>query len=200
MNLVRLGLFLVLMSATLCACALNEQPVVLKSGDLPFEGNICRIAVLPFANQTEYNTAETIFGRVFVSELIAKGNYLVSHEGDIRRILTQMRMLPGRILSSEQVRGLADRLGAQVVISGTILETTENMGKKRGNPSLAVVLRVLEASTGRTIWITYKRSEGSDYRLVMHFGSIKSLPALAKNVAADIIDMWEKEGFNKCTE
>jgi TolB-like protein len=175
--------------------------VLLKSAELPFGGDICRIAVLPLTNQTEHPTIERIFGRVFISELISAGNYQVAHEGDIRQILTQMRMLSGLELSSEQIRGLADRLGVQIVISGAVLEV-ESTGDNvlDINPSMAVVLRILEASSGRTIWATYNRSEGSDYRIVMHFGLINTVSALAKKVSAEIIDEWAKEGFKKCTE
>lgn len=190
-----------LLLLTLCSCGGVIKPVVLKSGDLPFGGNICRIAVLPLTNQTKHPTIERIFGRVFVSELIAKGNYQIAHEGDVRRILTQMRMLPGSQLSSEQIRGLADRLSVQAVISGAVLEVRSTGGNAYDlNPSMAVILRILEASSGRTIWATYNRSEGSDYRLVMHFGLINSVSALAKKISAEIIDVWEKEGFKKCTE
>lgn len=189
----------VLLPLLLSSCVFNRPPMILKSGELPYRGDICRIAVLPFSNQTDYKRIETVFGRIFVSELIEKGSYLVAHEGDVRRILTQMGMLVGSELSSEQIRGLADRLGAQVVISGSILETRDDMGLG-SDPSLAVVVRLLEASTGRTVWITYARSTGKDYRIVMHFGGANSLSALAKRISADIIDKWEKEGFKKCTE
>jgi TolB-like protein len=190
-----------LLLVTLGACGGITQPVLLKSGDLPFDGNICRIAVLPFANQTEHPSIERIFGRVFVSELLGAGNYQLAHEGDVRQILAQMRILPGLDLSSEQIRGLADRLGVQVVIAGAVLEVRSTGGDARDlNPSMAVVVRILEASSGRTIWVTYNRSEGSDYRLVMHFGLINTVSALAKKVSAELIDLWAKEGFKKCIE
>ncbi|MDF1578663.1 MAG: hypothetical protein P1P81_09515 [Desulfobulbales bacterium] len=193
----------VLLSALLLgSCALlREPPVVLKMADLPLEGNVCRIAVLPFTNQTDYSMAETIFSRVFVSELVAKGNYLVSQEGDVRRILFQMRVMPGQELSSEQIRAVADRLGAQIVISGAVLEMRDTVKSgRRLDPALAVVLRIMEAPTGRTLWVTYSRAEGSDYRYVMHFGVINSVTALAEKVAVKILKVWENEGLKECTE
>ena len=157
--------------------------------------------MLPFSNQTDHSMAETIVARVFVSGLIAEGNYLVAHEGDVRRILTQMRKMPGAELSSEQIRGLADRLGVQIVISGTVLESRDwGETARQTGPSLAIVLRILEATSGRTIWTTYGRAEGNDYRIVMHFGVVNSISALAKKVSAEIIDVWRKEGFKKCIE
>ena len=145
-----------LLPAILFSCASGKPVVILEMADLPFEGNVCKIAVLPFSNQSEYTMGATIFGRIFISELTAKGNYLVAQEGDVRRLLKQMRILPGRSLSSEQVRALADRLGVEAVISGAVLEMRDMSGKRARtlDPALAVVLRIMEASTGRTLWVT----------------------------------------------
>jgi TolB-like protein len=197
-----LKVLILLLTLLLGSCALfREPPVVLKMAELPLEGNVCRIAVLPFTNQTEYNMADTLFNRVFVSELIEKGHYLVAQEGDIRRILLQMRVLPGEQLSSEQIRAVADRLGAQIVISGAVLEMRDKIGYgRRLDPSLAVVLRIMEAASGRTLWVTYNRAEGRDYRNIMHFGVINSVATLAQQVSVEILKVWENEGLKECTE
>jgi TolB-like protein len=192
---------LVVVSVIICSCAFKNQPFVMKSADLPFGGEICQIAVLPFANQTGYKLAETIFARVFTAELIAEGQYVVAQEGDVRQILNQMRMMPGEELSSEQLRALADRLGVQIVISGAVLEMQDMArGGDRLEPSLAVVVRIMEASSGRTIWATYNRSEGRDYQIIMHFGVVNTVSALAKKVSAEILDSWAEEGFKKCVK
>jgi len=68
------------------------------------------------------------------------------------------------------------------------------------DPALAVVVRVLEASSGRTLWITYDASEGNQYQIIMHFGLINSMNALAKRSALEILDLWKKKGFEKCSE
>ena len=197
----RLALILVLAS-TLSSCAFKEKPVLMEMGPLPFAGNICRIAVLPFTNQTGHpGTIGTAYTRVFTSELIDYGNYIVSQEGDVRKILQQMKMIPGETLSSEQLRALADRLGVQIVITGAVLEMSERDKSGRNlDPALAVVVRVLEASSGRTLWITYDASEGNQYQIIMHFGLINSMNALAKRSALEILDLWKKKGFEKCSE
>lgn len=198
------GAFICLLGFILltAGCASRDKPVVLKMAELPFEGSICRIAVLPLTNQTNYKMGETLFSRVFVSELIDRGNYLVAQEGDVRGVLNQMRVLPGKSLSSEQVRALGDRLNVQIVISGAVLEMRDKTeGSSRNlDPALAVVMRIMEASSGRTLWVTYNRAEGEDYRTVMHFGMISSVAALAKEVAAEIMEAWHKKGFKICAE
>lgn len=185
----------------LCACSVKEPPTVLKQGALPDGGNICRIAVLPFVNQTGYKEADDIIARVFVSELVNSGNYQVAQEGDVRKFLQQMQVLPNQTPDSEQLRAMADRLGAQVVISGTVTEMNDKSEYgQQLEPSVAVVIRVIEGEFGRTLWSTYSRREGQQYRKIMHFGLVNSLTSLAKNVSAEIVEAWHKEGFLKCTE
>lgn len=184
----------------LSSCAFKQPPTILKQGPLP-GGDICRIAVLPFVNQTAYREADDIFARVFVSELVNSGNYQVSQEGDVRKFLQQMQILPSQVPDIEQLRAMADRLGAQVVISGTITEMkdTSEYGQHL-EPSVAVVIRVIDGDSGRTLWSTYSRREGQQYRRIMHFGMVNSITSLAKNVSSEIVEAWHREGFKKCIE
>ncbi|NTV13059.1 MAG: hypothetical protein HGA96_03860 [Desulfobulbaceae bacterium] len=173
----------------------------MKQGNIPDGGNICRVAVLPFINQTDYKQADDIFARVFVSELVNSGNYQMAQEGDVRKFLQQMQVLPSQIPDVEQLRAMADRLGVQVVISGTITEMKDSSEYgQRLEPSLAVVIRIMEGDSGRTLWSTYTRREGQQYRKIMHFGLVNSLTSLSKHVSAEIVESWHKEGFFKCIE
>ncbi|NTV15028.1 MAG: hypothetical protein HGA96_14045 [Desulfobulbaceae bacterium] len=185
----------------LCACSSKEPPTVLKQGGLPEDGNICRVAVLPFVNQTNYLQADDLFSRVFVSELVNSGNYQVAQEGDVRKFLQQMQVLPNQPPDIEQLRAMADRFGAQVVISGTVTEMSDKSEYGISQtPSLAVVVRIIEGDSGRTLWSTYTRREGFQYRKIMHFGLVNSVTSLAKFVSAEIVEAWNEEGFKKCTE
>lgn len=191
-----LGFFVMVSS-----CSFKESPTVLKQGPLPDGGKICRVAVLPFFNQTGYKQADDMFSRVFVSELTNTGNYQVAQEGDVRKFYQQMHVLPNQVLGVEQLRAMADMLGVQVIIAGTVIEMQDKSDfNQRLDPSIAVVLRIIEGSSGRTLWATYNRREGIQYRQIMHFGLVNSLTSLAKHVSAEIVEAWNKEGFLKCTE
>lgn len=195
------NIFIVFCLLFLTACSVKDAPSVLKQGPLPDAGNICRVAVLPFTNQTDYKQADDIFARVFVSELTNSGNYLIAQEGDVRKFYQQMQVLPNQLPTVEQLRALADRLGAQVLVSGIIVEMKDKSDAgQRLDPSLAVIVRIIEGESGRTLWATYNRREGSQYRKIMHFGLVNSVTLLAKNVSAEIVAAWHNEGFRKCTE
>ena len=114
--------------AALVSCSLKNAPVILKMAPLPQDGNVCKIAVLPFANETLYPQADKVFGKVFISELIGTGDFLLSQEGDVRRTLKQMSIIPGHMPSVEQLRAVADRLGVQVVVFGTVVEMKDKVG------------------------------------------------------------------------
>jgi TolB-like protein len=196
---MKIGICLFL-SLLVASCSYKVSPTVLKQGNLPDGGKICRIAVLPFVNQTKYGQAQDIFSRVFISELTNSG-YQVAQEGDVRKFYQQMHVLPNQMLAVEHLRAMADMLGAQVIIAGTVLEMQDksDYGQNR-DPSIAVVIRIIEGASGRTLWATYNRREGKQYRQIMHFGLINSITSLAKNVSAEIFEAWNNEGFLKCTE
>jgi TolB-like protein len=184
----------------MASCSLREPPAVLKLAELPDGGNICRIAILPFINQSEYSQADDIFGRVFASELINAGNYQVAQEGDVRRFFKQLQILPNQLPNIEQLRALADRLEAQIVISGVIVEMRDkNKYDRRLDPAVTVILRIIEGDSGRTLWATYHRREGNQYRKTMHFGLVNTVAALAKRVSGEIASSWQKEGLLKCS-
>ena len=188
------GLFL------LAGCGLRP-PMVMKQAPLPDGGKVCRVAVLPFANQSGYPLGDTLFYRIFVAELLENGNYLVSQEGDVRKIYRQMRVVVGRTPDIEQVRALAGRLGAELVISGSVLEMRDKAKYGRTlEPSIAVVVRILDGESGRTLWTTFVRREGKDYRKALHFGVIHTVSALAKKVSSEILAAWLEEGLHKCSE
>lgn len=183
------------------ACSLKDTPTVLKQGALPDQGKICRIAVLPFVNQTAYKQGDDIFARVFVSELVNKGGYQIAQEGDVRKFYQQMQLLPTQGPSVEQLRAMADLLDVQVIVAGTVVEMQEKSKYgQRLDPSVAVIVRIIEGVSGRTLWASYIRREGKQYRKVMHFGLVNSLTSLARHSSAEIVAEWQKQGFQKCSE
>jgi len=202
LNLVLYLFIAIVVNSLLASCSFRSDPVLLKLDELPNQGKVCRIAVLPLANQTDYPLAGTILSRIFTSELTSTGRFTVSQEGDVRKILSQMQVISGRPMSVEQIRSLADRLGVDVVISGSVIEMRDTLvlASKHLDPSLAVIVRILEADSGRTLWTTYNRREGRDYRIIMHFGMINTVAELAQRLSREIIDEWHDEGVLSCKE
>lgn len=159
---------------------------------------ICRVAVLPFVNTTDYVQGDTIVYRIFVAELNRLAGFTVAQEGDVRRILRQMQLTPKEVPSYEQRRVLADRLGVDAIITGEIVAMHEDEGTLETNPLLAVDLKLLATESNTTIITTYHSRRGKDYRKVMHFGLVNTITTLAVNVSDEILEIWSTKGVKPC--
>ena len=133
-----------------------------------------------------------------MAEMIRTGHFDVAQEGDIRDIYDQIKLLPGQQPSIEQIRLLGSRLGAQAIITGSVITMGEQRQFLGMKPSLAVHVNILDAHTGKILWSTYHHREGADYRKVMHFGMVNTVTSLAQHVSQEILTLWFDKGFKGC--
>lgn len=159
---------------------------------------ICRIAVLPFVNNTDYVQGGTLCYRIFVTELNRLGGFTVAHEGDVRRILRQMKVNPKEMPSYEQNQVLADRLGVEAIITGEVVAMDEKDRDQETDPLLALNLILHAAGSNKPLLTTYHSRRGADYRKVMHFGLINTMTSLAVKVSDEILEIWFAEGLKPC--
>ncbi len=161
---------------------------------------VCRVMVLPFADNSGYPRGGMIFSRIFEAELIDAGNYLVPSEGDIKEIFRLLKIYPRQELNSEQIRLLAERLDVRLVITGTLLELVDTVAGRDRKLAIGVLVRIYDGRTGAQLWTTYNRREGADYRTIMHFGVINNITQLARTVAREIIEKWFDRGLTRCSD
>ncbi|NDY41527.1 hypothetical protein G3N55_01490 [Dissulfurirhabdus thermomarina] len=185
--------------ALLSAPGCSGLPAVHELAPLPAAG-ACRVAVLPFRNETRYPVGAVLVYRVFLAELVQAGRFDVVQEGDVREVLRgHLRLLPGQDPLWEHMPILHDRLGADLVVSGRVMEM-DDQGRGGGvNPVLAIRLEIRDGASGRLLWETYHRRDGQHYRKVLHFGLINSMTALARQMAREVLDEWTKRGLRGCT-
>ena len=158
----------------------------------------CRVAVIPFINETRYEDGELIFNRVLAAELLKFGKFIVAQEGDVQQVYLQMRIGANEIPTIDQVRIMAERLGSSVLIVGRIVEMTDDQQGRNRLPMLAVSLRMLDGHTGREFVALFHKREGGDYRKLMQFGVEHSITGLARRVAHEILERCNQEGLLKC--
>lgn len=156
------------------------------------------MALLPFINSSRFEQGNLIAQRVFAAELTRIAGIAVASEGDVQNIYRELRIFPNQLPDIEQIRVLGSRLDVQLVISGRITEMEETMGDNYVNPVLALTLQVYDAKNGKTMWTTYHRREGADYRTVMHFGLVNSVTQLSRIISDEIIEEWFAEGMKQC--
>jgi len=197
------NILLVLLALLIGGCGMalpgrQQLPQHRQMASLP-AGSICRVAVLPFLNDSDYPLADAIFAKVFAAQLNVSGNYLFAQEGDILKIYQQLRLLPGEAPTPEQLQLIASRLDAQLLITGTVIEMRENPGLGASvNPVLAVDVLLLDGQSSEPLWGAYHRRQGTDYRTTMHFGTIQTVTGLSRQIAEEIINLWFKKGLPRC--
>ena len=162
-------------------------------------GPICRVAVLPFVNDSDFPLADAIVGKVFTTQLQESGDFLVNQEGDIVKVYQQQHILPGVAPTSEQLQIIANQLHAQLLISGIVLEMREDLDEYGTvNPFLVVEIHILDGRNGETLWTTLHRRQGTDYKKTMHFGTIHTVSGLSRQMAVEIINLWFEKGLPQC--
>ena len=180
-------------------CVKKELPSVHSLAPLPNQ-EICKIAVLPFNDETAYEQGGLIVYKIFMAELGRLGNFQLVPEGDIRKRYRQMHIYTGDIPDFEQKRFLGEFFGVDLIITGKVVEMAEKSDKGNINPQLVIHLEVFNATTGRVIWTTYHRRDGDHYRKVMHFGVINTMAELTKKMVQEIWASWQETGLAACTK
>ena len=166
----------------------------------PLPEGMCRIAVLPFVNDSDYLLADMIVAKVFSSQLRQSGDFLSAQDGDTYKLYRQLYLLPGQSPNLEQMQIIADRLDVDLLITGTVLEMREDRGDHGSvNPVLILDLQIRDGRSGEVLWTTYHRRSGSDYKKTMHFGTIHTVTGLSRQMAEEIINLWFKKGLSSCS-
>ena len=200
MALVGKGIAVLLFLVSLTGCATAPLGGGVESGPA-VSRQMCRVAVLPFVNETRYEVGEVVLYRIFSAELMGEGRLKLANEGDVRQVYRQMRIASYGSPSIAQIRIIAERLDAQVLIAGRVVEMSDN-GAQGGSrtPLMAVALRMYDGKTGEVLSSIFHKREGEEYRKVMEFGLEHSITGLAKRVSREILDQWKKQGYLRCEE
>jgi hypothetical protein len=180
-------------------CGINDQlPFNQQIKPLP-PGPICRVALLPFLNESEFPLGDTIFSKVFAAQFQDTGNFFLVQEGDISKVYQQLQLLPGVAPTLEQLQIIADRVKAQLLITGSIIEMRELPAEHNTiNPTISVEVEIRDIRNGRVLWATLHKREGYYYNKTMHFGTIHSVTGLSRQMAVEIINLWFKKGLTQC--
>jgi polysaccharide biosynthesis protein PelC len=162
-------------------------------------GPVCRVAVLPFVSDSDFPLADAIVSKVFATQFQEAGNFTVIQDGDILKAYQQLHILPGVTPTLEQLQIIANRVGAQFLITGIILEMREDRSAHGTvNPRLSVEIRICDGRSGQTLWTVLHRRQGADYEKTMHFGKINTVTGLSRQMSVEIINLWFKKGLAQC--
>jgi len=156
------------------------------------------VAVLPFVNDSKFDQGEIVVQRIMVAVLSEFPGLKIEGEGDVRKLYSELRIFPGKQPDIKQLQIIGSRLEVQALIAGNIKQMSENSKDGEINPVIEIHLQVFDADSGQTMWTTFHRREGRDFRKLMHFGLIDTVSELAEVMAEEIYLKWQDEGFAQC--
>ncbi len=155
----------------------------------------CKVAIIPFGNQTKDPTISRILYRILLAQLVKSKIFEVIPEGEVRQFMLVNRVLPGQPLSPDKIKLLAQKSGADAIIEGEVLQVVND---KKGDVQLAFNLWVRDAHTGRLLWWTHHRRTGKEYQKILHFGRICTITGLANRMITEVLKEWRDKGLTGC--
>lgn len=177
----------------------RQVPVVQKLAPLPAQG-ICKVAVLPFLNESSYAQGGAIVSRVFLSELVDTGHFQVFQEGDVRELYRQLLIYPNQLPNREQLEMIGGRLNPDIFVGGIVQKMYEKGNGSFIDTELTLVLHLYDGKSGQLLWTTYHLRRGGEYQQVMHLGRINTISGLVRRMSQEIISDWFKQGMTTCIE
>ncbi|NLF37825.1 DUF799 family lipoprotein [bacterium] len=195
MNTYRLNSLAALAVAALiggCALAPYENPIeaINYSSDhvaLAVKGQYRSIAVLPFKNDSPYETADEFARRTFVAQLTSHKSYDVQRTSHTD---ARLKDLTRAAIDQKNWQELESAVNADMLVFGHVLEEYHSWGLVYAKTRVRVRIDLIDARTGALLWT----SEDTRSRLT---GGIDPF-AMVLNTQAEY--MWTREILNRYDE
>ena len=148
-----------------------------------------RVAVLLFENLSERKGAGRIVTDVFVTALARSGRFDVVEPGTVTEALVAAGAAPYGDIDFETLAAVRQRLEADAVILGTVFNYSEGLKRTATtSPEVAFDARMLDAETGRVLWVAERVRNGDDSQIALHFGKIRAVVPLVLRVADEMVE------------
>lgn len=108
------------------------------------------IAVLPFRNLSEENTADKKFLSSYATQLLASGNFSVVDPTAVEKTIADLRVRGD--IDAELAKQIGEKLHCPLLLMGTINEYGTPRSSSSQGLSVAVDTRLLDAQSTQTIW------------------------------------------------
>ena len=174
----------------------GKRPVAVQELAPLSEMKICRIAVLPFTNLTDYRDGGVLLTRIFTAELFRLQDFQQPPEGDVREAYRQVGLNPYlQQPALEKLQFMRDFLGVEAFIAGHITEMGEKTVEGKLVPFMTVTMDLINAKTGTPLVKVHHQRSGEDYLKVLHFGLVTSMTELASLISGEIIKDFTNRGL-----
>jgi hypothetical protein len=151
--------------------------------------DIRRVGVLPFMNESKRIGAGNIVTNIFIAIIHKTGIFQVEEQGNINQFLDRKRINDIKIMDTKQIESLGEMLDLDAVFIGTVKEFGGgDQGARLSAPVISLQIRLVEARSGKIIWMKNNRITGEDFITVFDKGRVRSVSTLAKIALTDAID------------
>lgn len=150
-----------------------------------------RVALLPIDNLSGVDGASEKMDEVLLVELLSIGSFEVVDPGEVEKTLMELRIRRTSELTQQEREDLSEKLNARAFIVGSVLEygMKESRGVGGGQvPTITVVLRMIDAKTGRILWASSHSRTGDDTEKVFGVGRVRNQSKLSKELAKEIFE------------
>lgn len=154
-----------------------------------------RTAFLPLENLTDQAERGQRVNEIFFVAFTRSGLFEPVEVGETQVALREVRVRQTGSLSNEQIEALGARLGARLLLLGSILECGSVTTQDGSVPALGVSLRLLDVETRRVVWTDAHVRTGEDRESVFGWGREENFERLAAETAAEMFEQLRREVF-----
>lgn len=151
-------------------------------------GLIQKVAVLPFENLAGNRSAGDAVREVFMTMMQATGAAYVLPPGEVGRGISRLSLKSPQTPTAEEVVQLAGIVGADVVITGTVLEYGELRTSGSAANVVSISARMLEGQTGRVVWSASASRGGVSAADRFFGGGGRPMDEITRDAVARLLD------------
>lgn len=140
------------LSLTLLGCSPkspSSQTYLRENVDISY---ITKVAILPFANNTQDEYASKRILDITTTQIMAMGIFDVVDQGLVNSALQEMGIDPSTPLDVPLVKRLAQRLNVQSFITGTVNSIGDNRQGSFSYPEMSFTLQLLDGESALILW------------------------------------------------
>jgi hypothetical protein len=149
---------------------------------------IQNVAVLPFANLSGNNNAGAAARDVLMTMLQATGSIYVLPPGEVARGISRTGLQATDAPTPEEVVQLAGIVGADAIITGTVLEYGEVRSAASSANVATLSVKMLEAQSGRVVWSASASAGGVTGAQRMFGGGGRPMDEVLRKSVSQLLD------------
>lgn len=169
-------------------CAARRQAEVTYHDENMDFSLVRTVAVLPFSNLSTTQTAAERVRDTFMTMLQATGQFYVLPPGEILRGLSRVEIQDPTHPSAEQVVALGKAIGADAVITGTVLEYGEARSGSASANYISMSVDLMETSSGKLVWSASSTKGGVTSADRMFGGGGQPMNDVTAGAVNDLLD------------